>query len=85
MATNKSTNSHTATEQLRDQAVVLGHDVQKLGRIARDVAEDTWEQNRQRALDYEKSAEDQIRKYPVRSVMIAAGVGMVFGFLLGRR
>ena len=83
MATDKANRS--ATDQLRDQATVLGEDVQELGRIARTAVTEKYEEGLEKAQQMEKSLETQIKHYPLRSVAIAAGVGLVVGILLGRR
>jgi ElaB/YqjD/DUF883 family membrane-anchored ribosome-binding protein len=48
-------------------------------------ASDYVEQGRHRAMEMERTLESQIRSQPMRSVLIAAGVGMVAGILLCRR
>jgi len=48
-------------------------------------ATDYIEQGRHRAMEMERTLESQIRSQPMRSVLIAAGIGMVAGILLCRR
>ena len=84
------TNDRTAvvpsiTDQLRDQATVVGHDVQQLGRIAKDAAQETWQRSRGKAEEFEKTFESKIREHPMQSLLIAGGFGLVIGVLLGRR
>lgn len=72
-------------DQLREQAGVIGHDVQEFGNIAKGAAQDKIEGGRKRVQQIEKSFEDMIRDNPVRSVLIAAGVGLTVSIVLGRR
>lgn len=90
--------SHTGTganELLREKAGDVKSDVQELGRIARDVASETYENLRENASEYldkgqtlfkdfEGQFTRQIRAYPMRSLAIAAGVGLIFGAILKR-
>jgi ElaB/YqjD/DUF883 family membrane-anchored ribosome-binding protein len=98
MPTNKETaaTQRNPGEQLRQQAAKVKDDVQELGHIARVAAQDKFEEVRHHAEDayktglrkaqqLEKSVEKGIREYPIRSVLIAAGVGLVVGFLMRRR
>jgi len=68
----------------------LKKDVEQLGKAMKDVAEDSVDYVRENAMGYyEKghamvqnvgeTVEGKIRKNPIRSVMIAAGVGFLFG------
>jgi ElaB/YqjD/DUF883 family membrane-anchored ribosome-binding protein len=84
-----------SVEQLRTQAARVKEDVQELGHVAREVAREKFHEMRaqadgyvkagtEKAKQWEKSFEDQIREHPLRSVAIAAGVGLVVGLLLRR-
>jgi ElaB/YqjD/DUF883 family membrane-anchored ribosome-binding protein len=52
---------------------------------ARAVANEYYEQGRECVAEYSKSIETQIRENPLRALMIAAGVGVLAGFILKRR
>ena len=78
------------TTQLREKAAVLGHDVQELGKITKDLAQDTmgllsenatgyYQQGMQQARKWEEGLEGRIRKNPIQSLLIAAGVGVILG------
>lgn len=84
------------TTQLREKAVALGHDVQELGKITRDIAQDTvgllnenasgyYKEGVRRAQQLEHRMEDRIREHPLQSLLIAAGAGLILGALLRRR
>lgn len=71
-------------------------DLQELGGMAREMAQEKVEQVRASAVDYakegrekirsvEKSIEEYIREQPLKSMLIAAGVGLLLGRLWLRR
>lgn len=89
-----------STEQLREQASQYAgaakEKVQQMGEQARQFAEENYEQFRdsaseyleegkQRALDMQSDLEERIRREPVKSLLIAAGCGLLLGVLLARR
>jgi ElaB/YqjD/DUF883 family membrane-anchored ribosome-binding protein len=59
---------------LRDQAAVVGGDVRELAATAGDVA-----------LAQVEPIEDFVRDKPLKSVLIAAGIGALFGLIFLRR
>jgi len=71
-------------------------DLQELGGMAREMAQEKVEQVRSGAADYanegrekvrqvERSIEQYIREQPLKSMLIAAGVGLVLGRFWMRR
>lgn len=52
---------------------------------ARDRAAQYYEQGKAKAIDLEHKIEDSVRENPMRSVLIAAGAGLLLGMLLRRR
>lgn len=100
MAAGNSSNTQRHTEELREDLRDTANDVrrgvQEIGNKARQVAEEQIEnlretaseyveQGRNKALEWEDSLESQIRDEPMKSMLIAAGIGFVAGFLLLRR
>jgi ElaB/YqjD/DUF883 family membrane-anchored ribosome-binding protein len=80
----------TSMEQFRETTHALREDVQKLGRISKDMAQETMGHLRENASDYykqgmekaqnlEQGFEAEIQKHPLRSVLIAAGIGLLVG------
>ncbi len=85
-----------STQQLRDAAGQIGENIRHFGEQARGAAQETYDRYRQQAGDYYEQArgratelqgdlEQYVREQPVKSIMIAAGVGLVLGMLLKRR
>lgn len=78
------------------KARTVTQDLQELGGMAREMAEEKVEQLRASASEYceegrdkvqqvERSFEQFIRQQPLKSILIAAGVGMLLGGLWMRR
>jgi ElaB/YqjD/DUF883 family membrane-anchored ribosome-binding protein len=72
------------------------HTVQKIGNEAVGVVKDGYEDLRETAADYvdqgrtkveswEQSLEKRVKQRPLRSVLMAVGLGFVAGFLYSRR
>ncbi len=63
----------TATQKLRSQTETVREDLRELGRITKDVAQEKLGVAR------------YVREKPVKSILIAGGVGLALGILLSRR
>ena len=85
-----------ATDRLRKQAKEVTKDLQEMGGAARDAAleklgqlcanaSEYYEQGRGQAENVERTVERFIRARPLGSVLIAAGVGLLFGRFWMRR
>lgn len=88
--------SHNPPHPFRDTTHALKEDVVKLGRITKDMAQETvdhlkenagevYKQGMEKAQHWEKGLESKIQQHPLRSVLIAAGVGLVLGALFKKR
>lgn len=84
------------TDDLRQQARVVKDDLRGLTKTAKEVAQDKLGEVKQKAAGYvdegkqkvvraEDQVESYIREQPLKSVLIAAGAGVLLGFLLSRR
>lgn len=88
-------NIHQHTAQFRDKAHDLTNDVQQLGKITREIAQDTMGILKENAGDYyekgmdkakiiEKDLEGRIKENPLQSLLIAVGLGFLVGLLIRR-
>ena len=81
--------NRTSTDQLREKATQVRQDIRELGAVAKDVATekvDHWyKEGREKVIQFENSVENRIREHPLQSIMIAAGVGFLAGYLVSRR
>ena len=86
----------STTERLRQQTGAVREDLGELGRLAkqaarekideaRETAADYYDQGRKKADELEDQLADYVRAKPLKSILIAAGVGALFGILISRR
>lgn len=83
-----TTSPDILSPQRRSPAENLSNIKESLGEIAqveRERLHDVYVKGKERLKGVELRAEDYVREKPVRSLLIAAGVGATLGFLLGRR
>ena len=89
-------NIHKHTAQFKQKASDLGQDVQELGRISKNIANETmgslkenageyYEQGVAKAKSLEEDLETRIKTHPIQSLLIALGLGFLVGLLLRRR
>jgi ElaB/YqjD/DUF883 family membrane-anchored ribosome-binding protein len=85
-----------ASDRLREQAGAVAKDLQGMGAIARDAAQeklgelqhdaaDLYEQGRDKVRVAARSLEQYIADQPLTSVLIAGGVGLLLGRFWMRR
>lgn len=88
--TRRSRTSRSATARLRQQAQEVTKDLQKMGTTAGDALQENLGQMRGNASEYyehgrdgvhrvEQTFEQFIRDRPIKSILIAAGVGLFLG------
>lgn len=86
----------TTSDRLGAQAKTVSNDLKEMGDIVRDAAQEKLGQVRENATEYREQARDKIhgmlgsfeqyvRKRPVKSVLIAAGLGLLYGRFWMRR
>ena len=82
-------------EQLRESAAQVGENLRDIGGQVRDVASEKYnelrdqaseyyEEGRQRAMEWEQGLEQYVQEKPIKSLLIAAGVGLLLGMLWKR-
>ena len=64
-------------KEMRDQA-------QELIAQGKEVAADYYEESRNQVLAWQQQLENQVREKPLQSLLVAAGVGLLFGLLRRR-
>jgi|SRR3954465_9142808 ElaB/YqjD/DUF883 family membrane-anchored ribosome-binding protein len=85
----------SSTGQLKDTAQQVGQNIREMGSQVRDVAKEQYEnlrtqaseyydQGREMVNEYQQSLENYVQEQPVKSLLIAAGVGMLLGILWRR-
>jgi ElaB/YqjD/DUF883 family membrane-anchored ribosome-binding protein len=78
-----------ARDQVRERATAVKEDLRELGRVTRDATKETashlLDQSKHKYGEIEDQVVTYIREKPVKSVLIAAGAGLLLGFLFTRR
>lgn len=86
----------SAREDLKDQVRTVGKEVAALGRQSKEAASEVvddakervgefYEQGRAKAGEYGDHVSGYVQDSPMKSLLIAAGAGVLVGFLLSRR
>ena len=89
-ATRRAPTQRPATQRLRDSAGEVTRDLQEMANIAGDAVQENLGQFRENASEYYEQGRDQmhkaertfeqyIRDQPLKSILIAAGVGLFLG------
>jgi ElaB/YqjD/DUF883 family membrane-anchored ribosome-binding protein len=92
----KDPRTASTTEQLKQQTGAVRDDLGQLGRLAKQAAKEKLDDAREAASGYyghgrkkadelETQVADYVRTKPLKSILIAAGVGALFGILISRR
>jgi ElaB/YqjD/DUF883 family membrane-anchored ribosome-binding protein len=95
-AANRIRADRPASARLERKARTVVQDFQELGGMARDMAQEQvaqlragasgyYEDGRDKVQQVERSVEQFIRQQPLKSLLIAAGIGMLLGGLWMRR
>jgi ElaB/YqjD/DUF883 family membrane-anchored ribosome-binding protein len=89
MATTATPEAPEGKARLREQAHTVKDDLRELGKIARDTAKETAGQYVDGGKHKYEEIEDQvvtyIREKPMKAVLVAAGAGLLLGYLFSRR
>jgi ElaB/YqjD/DUF883 family membrane-anchored ribosome-binding protein len=95
MSTTNRVQDPKAKEQLKDQLDTVKSDIGEMGHLvksaasetvgdAKDKAKDFLDEKREQTRELEDALLSRVRNRPLESVAIAAGVGLVLGFLSRR-
>jgi ElaB/YqjD/DUF883 family membrane-anchored ribosome-binding protein len=77
-----------ATGQLRDKASEMAGQLKDVAteqyERARDTAEEYYDRGREKAQEWQQELEQYVQDQPIKSLLIAAGVGMILGIIWKR-
>ena len=88
-------NPQAATSQLRDKASEVASNLRDMGSQVRDAATEQYQNikesateyyqaGRDKAVQWENQIEEYVREQPIKSLLMAAGVGILLGILWKR-
>ena len=91
-----TTHDGSSAKRIHDQARVVTKDVQELGGVVRDAAQEKLGELREGAAEYYELARGKVRQSedavgqfigqrPITSVLIGVGIGLLFGRYWSRR
>ncbi len=95
MSQSSNPGQGTSTEQVRQGASQMGEGLRNMGEKVketaqqkyeelRDQASEYYESGRERAKELEQTLEDYVQNQPVKSLLIAAGIGFLLGAIWKR-
>jgi ElaB/YqjD/DUF883 family membrane-anchored ribosome-binding protein len=85
MSSNPGFEGGQGTETQAGKPDQLREELERLGQAAKDAAYQQMEMIRDRGREKARALEDSITAQPLRSVLIASGIGFVLGALWARR
>ena len=88
--------TESSRERLRDKMTETRENIVDMGHLAKDAmteklhelretASEKYGEGKEKLHDFEENLVRSVRKSPMKSVLIAAGVGLAIGCLWGRR
>ena len=94
-AESGSTPNQGAAAQIKDKVSEVASNVRDMGQQAYDAATEKYENvrdsaaeyyqaGREKAMEWESQIESYVREQPIKSLLMAAGVGMVLGMIWKR-
>ena len=73
-----------AGKEVGQKAQEMGQKVQELTTQGQEVAAEYYQQGRERVLAWQQQLQTQVREKPLQTLLMAAGVGLLFGLLRRR-
>jgi ElaB/YqjD/DUF883 family membrane-anchored ribosome-binding protein len=83
-ARQESDSSDETLDQIRETGKEIVQKAQDLTTQGKEVATEYYQQSRQQVLAWQQQLESHVREKPIQSLLIAAGVGLLFGLLRRR-
>jgi ElaB/YqjD/DUF883 family membrane-anchored ribosome-binding protein len=84
MIRNEAMGKGENTDSLKDKASKMADKLRETGSEIYDEAKDSFEHGRRTVRHWEETLEQYIQEKPVRSILIAAGVGWLIGAIWRR-
>lgn len=62
----------------------ISHKVQEMTRQGQEAVAEYYQQGREHVLAWQQQLEHEVREKPIQSLLLAAGIGLLFGLLRRR-
>jgi len=73
-----------AGKEVGQKVQEVGQKVQELTTQGQEIAAEYYQQGRERVLAWQQQLQTQVREKPLQSLLMAAGIGLLFGLLRRR-
>ena len=83
-AQQQSSSSTERREGMQDAGQEMSQKMQEIARQGQEAAAEYYQQGREQVLAWQRQLEHQVREKPMQSLLIAAGIGLLFGLLRRR-
>lgn len=80
----KNEDRATVKETARDEMQDVGDYLRELGATLKETVEQKFDELKDNSLEARDRVEDYVREKPVKSLLIAAGAGVLLGYLFRR-
>lgn len=82
---NPDTLNPTARRTSSSDSIINKEVLEEKVHEARDLARSTYERGKEKAVEWEESFEDYVKERPIKSLLVALGVGLIVGAVIARR
>ena len=82
---NPDTLNPTARRTPSSDSVINKEVLEEKVQEARDLARSTYERGKEKAVEWEEGFEDYVKERPIKSLLVALGVGLIVGAVIARR
>jgi len=82
---NPDTLNPTARRTSSSESVINKEVLEEKVQEARDLARSTYERTKEKAVEWEEGFEDYVKERPIKSLLVALGVGLIVGAVIARR
>jgi ElaB/YqjD/DUF883 family membrane-anchored ribosome-binding protein len=83
--TNPDTLNPTARRTSSSDSIINKEVLEERVQEARDLARSTYERSKDKAMEWEESFEGYVKERPIKSLLVALGVGIIVGAVIARR
>ncbi len=83
-AWQESSSAAERREWMQEAGKEVSQKVQEMATQGQEAAAEYYQQGRERVLAWQQQLEHQVREKPMQSLLIAAGIGLLFGLLRRR-
>ena len=80
-ARHETSNTAERREWMQEAGQEMSDKVHEMTRQGQEVAAEYYQQGREQVLVWQRQLEHQVREKPIQSLLMAAGIGLLFGLL----